>query len=114
MHLHTTAENLSSGRLQRSGDYRRFFGREDEWRRKQNMVATLAIDAALRGIHKYIFLQRGLANAFGDLFLLGKRFASGFVFHEFHGQKQADAANISNVWMDRQRRKLRSQVFAGG
>jgi len=67
------------------------------------MVASDAVDATLRRINKDIFVERSLANAFGDVVLLGKGLACGFIPDEFDAEEQAEPANFADMRMRLQR-----------
>ena len=78
------------------------------------MIAARAIDAALRGINEDVFLERGLADFFGDILFFGKGLACGFFFHEFYAHQETEAANFADVgmrfeWCDRF-----AKLFGGG
>src|SRR5450432_1225821 len=92
-------KDLAEGVLNRIGDELAFGGSDDEWRRKENVVAALSIDAALCRIDEDIFLERSLTDYFRDARFLWKWLTGGFVFHEFDGLQQAEAAHLADVGM---------------
>ena len=83
--------------MQRARDQRGFFRRNREGRREKDVIAALAVDAALHRVRKDTFFQTGLANLFRNAFGLRKRFASGFVFDEFDAEEEAEATDITDM-----------------
>src|SRR5277367_5123185 len=83
--IRTASNRLSSrkddvdGESQSIRDDAAFFRLKNKRRRQQNVIAADAVNAALRGVGQNIFLQRGLADFFGDARFLRKRLARGFV-----------------------------------
>ena len=84
---------------------------QNKWRREENMIAAQAVNATLRGIREDAFLERGLADAFSDVVRRRKRLARGFVFDEFDANQQAKSANVANMRMRQQRRKIAAKTF---
>src|SRR5258708_1222847 len=95
----STWKHFCHGRLQRAGDHRAFFGRDSEWRRKQNMITAQAINASLCWISKHTFIQAGLANFLRDVLFSWKRLARGLVLDEFNTKEQTETANVADMRM---------------
>src|SRR2546426_3726920 len=78
------------------------------------MITARAVHAALRWIDERILLQASLANLLSDVLFFWKRLARGFVFDEFHAEKQSETAYIADVRMRLKRRQRGAQVFPCG
>ncbi len=78
------------------------------------MVAVGAVNAALRWIGENAFVERGLADALGDVLVFGKRFSRRFVLDEFDAEEQPEATDLAYVRMRFQRGEFGAQSFAGG
>src|SRR3989454_2227832 len=78
------------------------------------MITARAVHAALRWIDERILLQASLANLLSDVLFFWKRLARGFVFDEFHAEKQSETAYIADVRMRLKRRQRGAEVFPCG
>ena len=89
--------------MQRAGDLRGFFWRDDEGGSEENVIAVDGVDAALGGVGENVLVQGGLADAFGNVFFLGKWPAGGLVFYEFDAEEKAEPADFADVRMQGER-----------
>src|SRR5256885_2622740 len=78
------------------------------------MIAARAVDAALRGIDEDVFLEHGLADLFGDILFLGKRFSGGFVSHKFDPKQESESTNFADVRMRSEWRERFAQISRSG
>lgn len=92
-------KNLIQCELECTGDELRFFQRQDEGRGEKNVIPTQAVNATLGGIGEHVFLESGLPDFFGDVFLFGEWFSGGFAFDELDSEEKAETANFADVWM---------------
>jgi len=77
------------------------------------MVAAGAVDCSLRRVGQDVFFEGGLADFFGDGGFFGERFAGGFVFDEFDGLQEAEAAHLADVGMGFDCCERFAESFAG-
>ena len=75
------------------------------------MIATSAIDAALRRIGENSFFHRSRANFLGNTFSGIERFARGLVAYEFDAKEKTETADFGNVTMCLKRSKIGLQCF---
>ena len=87
---------------------------DDEGWGEEDVIAARAVYCALGRIGEDVSLESGLTNFLGDGGFLGKRFAGGFIFHEFDGLEQAEAADLAHVGMRFEGGKRFAKSFAGG
>lgn len=78
------------------------------------MIAAGAVYCSLRRIGEDVFFEGGLADFFGDCGFFGEGFAGGFVFDEFDGLEEAEAANLADVRMGFESGERFAKSFAGG
>jgi len=78
------------------------------------MVAAGAVDCPLRRVGQDIFFEGGLADFFGDGGFFGERLAGGFVFDEFDGLQEAEAAHLADVGMGFKRGERSVESLACG
>jgi len=77
------------------------------------VIAARTVDGALRGIGEHVFFEGGLADFLGDGGFLREWLAGGFVFHEFDGLQEAEAAHLADVGMGLDSRERFAERFAG-
>ena len=87
---------------------------DDEGRGEEDVIAARAVYCALGRICEDVSFEGGLADFFGDGGFLGEGLAGGFVFDEFDGLQEPEAADLANVRMGFQARKRFAKSFAGG
>ena len=80
-----------------------FVWRNDEGRCEENVVATDAVDAALRRISEDVFVEGGMTDALGDVLFFWKGLARGFVFYEFDAEEETKSADFAYVRVRLQR-----------
>ena len=78
------------------------------------MIAAEAVNAALRRVSKYTFIETGLANLFRNVLLSWKRLARGFVFDKLDAEEEAEAAEFTDMGVRLNRRKHVTQIFCPG
>ena len=72
---------------------------DDEGRGEKDVIATQAVYRTLGGIGEDVFFKGGLADFFGDGGFFRERLARGFVFDEFDGLQEAEAAHLADLGM---------------
>jgi hypothetical protein len=87
---------------------------DDKGWSEENVIAVGAINGALGRVREDVSFNCGLTNFLRDGGFLGKRFARGFVFYEFDGLEEAEAADLTDIRMGFESGQGFTESFTGG